>query len=224
MIYIMQLEIHHNCTFSVLSRKYPELEIKLWCNHQKDIIELKGDRKSIKNAIKDFEADGSVITQTYSDLNEVELVLQSCKCDSFPLTSVINRYDCLELPPVKYLSGVEEMTLLVIPENVGSILEDIRREDPDANVNIRELSPLRKKDTSYPHYLPINTLTNVLTSKQLQALILAYREGYYEIPRKKDCSSLAQHMNINRRTFAEHLRKAEKKLIGLIMPSLMLKQ
>lgn len=53
-----------------------------------------------------------------------------------------------------------------------------------------------------------------LTQPQRKALILAMKEGYYNFPKKIDLEGLAKLAKVSRATFREHLRKAEKKMLG----------
>jgi predicted DNA binding protein len=55
--------------------------------------------------------------------------------------------------------------------------------------------------------------TPILPDKQLAAIKLAYKEGYYNYPRKLTIPKLAKQINKSYSTFQENLRKAEKKLI-----------
>ena len=222
MLYNFILEIQHDCSFSVFSQNHPKIEIQRWCNTQHDIIELKGDKSDLEAAITDLEEDlGSVIT-IFPDQGHVQLVLKLCNYDVLRLDKIFNRYNCLELPPVKYFAGREICNLIVTPEDAGLILEDIRKEDPNAKVNILKLAPLKSATEPYPFYLPLDSLKNDLTSKQQEVLKLAYTKGYYELPRSVFLEKLAKEMNIHRRTYEEHLRKAEKKIMGYLVPSLML--
>jgi len=41
--------------------------------------------------------------------------------------------------------------------------------------------------------------------------------GYYEIPRKATTGELAGRLDVDRRTFEEHLRRAEKKLLPALV-------
>jgi predicted DNA binding protein len=41
--------------------------------------------------------------------------------------------------------------------------------------------------------------------------------GYYEVPRKISSEELSSHLNADKSTVVEHLRKAEKKLIDGII-------
>ena len=114
------------------------------------------------------------------------------------------------------------MNLLVTAEDAGLILEDIRKEDPNARVTVLKLAPLKSSSSLNPLFLPLDDLKKSLTEKQQQALSTAYNKGYYELPRVVFLEDLAKEMNIHRRTFEEHLRKAEKKIMSALIPSLSL--
>lgn len=53
-----------------------------------------------------------------------------------------------------------------------------------------------------------------LAPQQRKALQLAMKEGYYNFPRKIDLEGLAKFSKVSRATFREHLRRAEKKILG----------
>lgn len=222
MLYNFLLEIQHDCSFSKFSLKNPQIEIQLWCNTQHDILELRGENDDLEKAITDLEKDLGTITRIFPGHGHVQLVFELCECSKFPLDPIFDKYDCLELPPIKYFAGREIVNLLVTPEDAGLILEDIRREDPDAKVNVLKLAPLKDADNPYPHYLPLDDLKENFTDKQLIALTNAFKNGYYELPRMVLLEGLAKKMNIHRRTYEEHLRKAEKKIMSYLIPSLML--
>jgi predicted DNA binding protein/ActR/RegA family two-component response regulator len=56
-----------------------------------------------------------------------------------------------------------------------------------------------------------------LTEKQRQALELAYFGGYYQRPRENSATDLAKKLEISRSTFTQHLRVAERKLLGWLL-------
>lgn len=58
---------------------------------------------------------------------------------------------------------------------------------------------------------------NSLSEQQRQALFSAYAEGYYEVPRKVNLDALAQGQHVNKSTFAEHLMRAENRVISRIV-------
>jgi hypothetical protein len=70
------------------------------------------------------------------------------------------------------------------------------------------LSALEPRQESY--------LAN-LTGKQRQALITAYSLGYYDVPRKVSSEEVCRHLNMDKSTFVEHLRKAERKIVAQVI-------
>jgi predicted DNA binding protein len=56
-----------------------------------------------------------------------------------------------------------------------------------------------------------------LTEKQQTVVRLAYRHGYYDLPRRIDSMELADKLGIRESTFIIHRRKAEKKLLTDIL-------
>ena len=60
-------------------------------------------------------------------------------------------------------------------------------------------------------------ITPILTEKQFEAIKVAYKEGYYNYPRKLTIPQLAKSVKRSYSTFQENLRKAENKLIDYFL-------
>lgn len=61
------------------------------------------------------------------------------------------------------------------------------------------------------------SLLSKLTTRQRQMLLTAYALGYYDVPRRISSDDLSRHLSVDKSTIVEHLRKAERKLIGGII-------
>ena len=61
------------------------------------------------------------------------------------------------------------------------------------------------------------SLLSKLTNRQRQMLLTAYALGYYDVPRRISSDDLSRHLNVDKSTIVEHLRKAERKLMGSII-------
>ena len=61
------------------------------------------------------------------------------------------------------------------------------------------------------------SLLSKLTQRQRQMLLTAYALGYYDVPRRISSDELSVHLNLDKSTIVEHLRKAERKLIASII-------
>lgn len=53
-----------------------------------------------------------------------------------------------------------------------------------------------------------------LTPKQREALLLAYEEGYYDLPRATELTDLSDRLGISRRSLSDRLRRAEREIIA----------
>jgi len=58
---------------------------------------------------------------------------------------------------------------------------------------------------------------SALTAKQRQVLVTAYGLGYYDVPRRISSDKMARLLKIDKSTMAEHLRKAEKRMIKSVI-------
>ncbi|TLZ93777.1 MAG: hypothetical protein E6J95_05620, partial [Methanobacteriota archaeon] len=61
-----------------------------------------------------------------------------------------------------------------------------------------------------------------MTSKQMDALLKAHRYGYYTSPREVTTENIARSLGVSRSTYEEHLRKAENRIVGNLIPYLQL--
>lgn len=62
-----------------------------------------------------------------------------------------------------------------------------------------------------------DSLLSRLTTKQRQAVLLAYALGYYDVPRRITTDRLARRLKVRKSTLIEHLRKAHNRLMGLVV-------
>ncbi|RCU46874.1 PAS domain-containing protein [Haloplanus salinus] len=63
----------------------------------------------------------------------------------------------------------------------------------------------------------VSRLREELTDRQYAALVRAYTGGFFEWPHEATGDDLAEAMDVCRSTFHEHLRAAQRKLIGAIL-------
>lgn len=222
MLYNYLIELQTDDLYSNFSRNHPHLEIRLWCNYQNDILEIRGEEKALESAKSELQNTLKPILEIYPENTKTQFILKLCRCAESPVSQILEKYDCLELPPVKYLRGREILNLVITSESTKLIVQDIRKENPKAIVKVLKLAPLKKLDNPYPLYLPLDNLTQLITRRQLEAITVALNHGYYEIPRRAYLETLAKEMSIKRRTYEDHLRKAEKKIMDMIVPALML--
>ncbi|MFX0086645.1 MAG: helix-turn-helix domain-containing protein [Candidatus Hodarchaeota archaeon] len=220
MLYILILKIQHDCPFSRFSKNNPKVEILHWCNSQKDVLELRGEKPHIESAINDVESELGMILAKFPEHNQTQLIIKRCIGGTLPLAKISEKFGSIELPPIKYFAGSEIVRLLVTAEDAGLILDDLRKMNPSSKVNVLKLAPMKDMDSPKSILLPLDELKEQFTVKQLTAITNAYNKGYYDLPRSILIEKLAEEMNIHRRTFEEHLRKAEKKVMSFLIPTM----
>jgi hypothetical protein len=109
-------------------------------------------------------------------------------------------------PPLGISDGKVKFTFLGSEVQVKNFLETI------GAIGIRYHVVLLA-DANFSPTSPLNRLTE----KQREILIVAYKLGYYDIPRKITSEELAKKLGLVDSTVVEHLRKAEQRLITFMI-------
>lgn len=113
-------------------------------------------------------------------------------------------------------NGVARFTAVVPPSrDSNAIVDALCKEHPAI-----EITAIRNR-AFIPSLLPrlgVQTLfSEHLTARQMQALELAYQEGYFERPRATSQEMLANAMEISQETFSQHLHEAQYRLFTALL-------
>lgn len=111
----------------------------------------------------------------------------------------------LSMYPIMFAfrDGKVKFTLLGDNKQVKDFLESAEQ----LGVNYRIVSLMEAK------FSPSSPVSR-LTEKQRDALILAFRLGYFDTPRKVSSEQLAEKLGLAHSTLAVHLRRAERRLLA----------
>ncbi len=105
-------------------------------------------------------------------------------------------------PPLKIRGGKLTISFLGSEQQVGEFIKKTTA------LGIRHKVVLLTEANFSP-----DSPLSMLTEKQREVLIAAYKLGYYDIPRRINSEKLAKKLNIGSATLGEHLRKAEQRLL-----------
>jgi PAS domain S-box-containing protein len=119
-----------------------------------------------------------------------------------------------ELRDVRVEGGVARFTVEVARESLARSMTDavIERYEGGDLVSYRHGESRVETRQEF-----VARLRDELTDRQYAALVRAYTGGFFEWPHEATGDDLAEAMGVCRSTFHEHLRAAQRKLIGAIL-------
>ncbi len=121
------------------------------------------------------------------------------------------------LGSIRFSGGIEHYQITGESPDLQDLLKVLGAKGKVEVLSIREAQDVEGEEVQ-------PSPTTGLTDKQIEALVLAHQEGYYQWPRVRSASELAQHLGLSSSAFLDHLRHAEAKLIGSIMGDLALRE
>jgi predicted DNA binding protein len=217
----VKFKIMFDDEYSRLTKKYSSLKIFFWCNNLYDVIELFVDNPKDYPEIRKEIPHSCSLVEEESDKNRFHLVIKNCSCykDENSLDTIgEDLNNLLFLSPVITENGWEEHHAIVFDhKDFEELMKRLEERGYAVNV-VRKVLFGGTLAGSTP--LRPSTLFPTLTEKQASALLIAYRNGYYNLPRKADVKTIAAKQKIARTTFQDHLRKAECKVISTLIPQI----
>ncbi len=124
---------------------------------------------------------------------------------------VLEEFNCVFNDPVTFDEHFLNVSLIGDEEEIGNLVKFLQTNIPKGKWKILSISSFSTESAN---------ILQKLTKKQREAVIQAYKNGYYEIPHRINISELAKKMDVSTSTFSEHLRKAEQKLVGHVLEGL----
>lgn len=170
------------------------------------MIQLIGERKSVKKYIKYLKNHKNI--DNLEVFENMIFVLAKHRVDISLYEAIYNPILIYPAPAYLTKDGFEMIEVASWDRKVVSkLIESIERNKTTTYFEILQFKE-RKLDDIY-----ISRLLPKLAEKQKQAINLAFKNGYYEFPRKINLDDLSKISRVSKQTFRENLRKAESKII-----------
>jgi hypothetical protein len=222
-LFEVALKVSFNSPFLDLTRRFPSTSIFIWCNRENDIIEVvvrnPEEYPLVMKEIRVYPFMG--VLDEISDDRRLYLSVNECHCmNQDTIIRHIGELDILNIFPNMIENGWAYHRLIVFRhkdleellrrlENWGWVYK-ILRKVPFNGFIASSLT------------LTADALFSGLTERQMDAILTAYRHGYYNLPRDSDVQTIASKTQVPRTTFQEHLKKAENKLVAALVPYIQL--
>lgn len=208
-MYEATFELEGEGLVTELAQKF-DAEIQLWCNDHCDLLYVRSDH--IETFLEELTAtvgvqesireDDQLVTVTTNCLRNQERTL---------IETYIARHGCLSLPPLVYEGRIKRSKVLALDaSNLTAVYDDLRSE---ASVRVCAKREIQSLHPEVP-VLGLDDLLPQLSTRQFEVLSTAFDYGYYEIPRRTTTQELGEHLDIDRRTVEDHLRRAENKIVA----------
>lgn len=223
---LYELEISHHCWTCEATEHNPDCKITCTPAEVKDgfITNIAYIQSSDPKKDIDF-------IKKHSLVKRVEVFILTPK---MAMVKIVSKYNAMAIHVLhKYKSGHVDQTVthsgtdkIMVLSPTFNDMKDIigeMSEHKDYDVKLRsktflhepELNGLATFKTS--GFLEMKVAKGMLTEKQFDIFERACNAGYYDTPKKITLDELAVHLGIDKATVAEHLRKAESKLMPLFL-------
>jgi predicted DNA binding protein len=163
------------------------------------LLKLEGSKEDIKATMTMIEAHPDVEKVVASTLKDggvvVTVTVRSCHA-----CRALSSSECFLLSSTSTDEG--DLLWTIIAPNDKSVIALVDElEEKGTSVRFVSISPIDHQD--------------VLTTRQLATIKKAYREGYYDVPKRTNIKKLAKQSGASPSTVSEILQRAEKKILSL---------
>lgn len=215
-MYEASFQIDHTSPYAAATEEC-DSHLEMWCNQYCDLVYVSG--ADIDTPIEIFRETIGIRDIVHRN-GEAILITDSCLLDFQDdlLEGYLRPHQCLSLPPLTYDNGRLLARVLALEE--AQLTEVYRDINEDHYVTVKAKREIRSVVPDIP-ILMLDSALPSLSDGQQEALTLAVDRGYYEIPRSTTTSDLATQMDVSRRTYEEHLRRAENKVMKNLLEYLL---
>jgi predicted DNA binding protein len=136
------------------------------------------------------------------------------------IARIFDRNTAVPLYPIVYRVGWEYYRTLILDHTRSPHL--IREFSERGKVEVISKASARGDQPGESIAIQLDELTASMTDLQVEAVVRSVTGGYFDVPRKASLREIAGGTGVPRRTFGEHLQKAEGKLLRSLTPYLAL--
>ncbi len=202
----IRLEIYHKgCWGSEIGVKFPDLEISSvdcrWVKGQvAHLVRALGNAEQFQKVFNYLKNRKDVISAEIVSKSKNELhvrTITKAKVKQGQFSNIFFQNHCFPVAPTRFEKKYEVWTLGTAKRANLTKIYNLIKNKHETRITYLKEEPIKAK----------------LTEKQREVLMYAKHFGYFEWPRKKTVTEIAQLLKIPKTVFLSHLRKAENKIM-----------
>lgn len=212
--------VQYECPFLEMSERNPNLSLYTWCNGTYDIMELNTKTEGEYESVMEEIRKSGKIMEEIRRSSTTHLIVAKCFCTSLNSVPInVNDLKVIVVPPDITQNGwTYYRTIVFGQEDFAAIVDRLT----ERGFRLEVLKKTNITDSVSGSMLTTDDLFSDLTSRQLNAILTAYKHGYFKVPRVDDIKAIADKEMIKRTTFQSHLRKGVNKVIESLTPYMQL--
>ena len=204
------------CTLRIEAENYYSCDLTREIPVRVTIVAINGDTGfAIIQPLDGSEEDAVVQyierLAKYDTIREVEITHRSMEgywtravhhLDMASIYETVLESKCMISFPIVVERGAQDLVVLCPSrEALSKLLKTLRFRFRSVQIRRLRSAPVAPSDV-------------LLTPKQRDTLLRAYRAGYYEMPRRTTVTKLCDGLDVRRTAIQERLRRAEQRVIG----------
>lgn len=222
---LFELDINHLCWFCDITDRNPNATLVSTLSQVEgdritNVIQLNSpDPKKDIERIKAHPLVKGIQILTISPNSALLVVTSSYKAMTYKILHQTN-VKMLESPVTR--AGVDsEILMAPSDKEMRDLISKLSEHKDYADVKLKKKKYLNPEDAvslsafRTSGFFDLQSAKQLITPKQLEIFQLACDYGYYDVPKKISIEELAQKTGLSPSTLAEHLRKAEAKLLPI---------
>jgi predicted DNA binding protein len=215
----VSLRAQYDYPFIDLSKEFPDTEITMWCVWNRELVRVPTDDPGVLPGIAKAIRRAGRVVDWWVDGDGGRVFLLRCTCGRYTSPwNIVSESECFDAPPLVFRGGWGYLRALSLEaKRTRALLGGFQRRGSAELLAKREL-PM----SALPTTVWVHGLFAGLTPRQVEALLMADRMGYYRSPRLVTTGEVAARQKVSRSAYEEHLRNAENRIVASLIPYLQL--
>jgi predicted DNA binding protein len=224
-MYELAVEFDHHCTISDLSSKFPAADFRFWDNVHRGFIEIKSEKpedfRPMRVELRKLQRgkDCLILQKKVNAKGEWSALMTFEHETKGSSVSLVAESGCFLVFPLVISAGREFLHILAFDK--GACKRLMKRLNMEGEARLERERRINFDTSGLSSVMPLINPISDLTSKQVAALAMSMRFGYYELPRHTSTGKIARAVHVPRTTFQDHRKKAETKLMNALAPYIM---